>query len=133
MVIVVYEDTEDSEPVKGYLLVGRWIYPLAGSFSPIYIWGPGNITMPEPFSQLTKPVYIVIRLPIGMSRHQKDTLCNIIDVNAHLQGKFSNLTSEQIKAMDKSFELTEITPHDKLLLDKTEQGISQPDADMNSI
>nr|CAH8841784.1 unnamed protein product [Trichobilharzia regenti] len=126
MVIVMYEDTADLEPVKGYLRVGRWIYPLARSFSPIYIWGPGNMIMPEPFSQLTKPVYIVIRLPIGMSRHQKDALYNIIDVNAHLQGQFSNLTVEEIKAMDKLFELTEITPYDKLLLDEIERGISQP-------
>ncbi|CAL8069050.1 unnamed protein product [Calicophoron daubneyi] len=126
MVIVMYEDCADQEPIKGYLRVDRWMYPLARSFSPVYIWGPDRIIMPEPFSSLTEPIYIVLRIPLATSRYQKDTLWNLLDVNAHLRGTFTNHTPEQIKAMDKHFLLTEITPQDRALLDRSEIGSSPP-------
>ncbi|TGZ62773.1 hypothetical protein CRM22_007245 [Opisthorchis felineus] len=126
MVIVMFEDISDGEMVRGYLRVDRWVYPLARSFSPIFIWGPDRLIMPEPFSSLTEPTYVVIRIPLEMSRFQKDTLWNLLDVNAHVCGKFANFTVQQIKAMDKLFALTEITSYEQSLLDKSQDGVCPP-------
>ncbi|KAF5394550.1 hypothetical protein PHET_11156 [Paragonimus heterotremus] len=126
MVVVIYEDAFDREPVKGYLRVDRWVYPLARSFSPIYIWGPDRLIMPEPFSSLTEPIYVVVRIPFAMSQFQKATLWNLLDVNAHVCGKFANFTKDQLLAMDKLFKLTELTPHERLVLDKAEDGVCPP-------
>ncbi|KAA3681409.1 uncharacterized protein DEA37_0011902 [Paragonimus westermani] len=126
MVVIVYEDAFDHEPVKGYLRVDRWIYPLARSFSPIYIWGPDRLIMPEPFSSLTEPMYVVVRIPFGMSQYQKASLWNLLDVNAHVCGKFASFTKNELLAMDKLFKLTELTPHERLVLDKAEDGVCPP-------
>ncbi|CAH8524542.1 unnamed protein product [Dicrocoelium dendriticum] len=126
MVIVMFEDAYDLEPLRGYLRVGRWIYPLARSFSPIYVWGPDRLVFPDPFCTLTEPIYIVVRVPTMMSRHQKDTLWNLLDVSAHVRGKFAQLTAEQILELDKLFELTELTPADTLRLDRAEDDPCPP-------
>lgn len=126
MVIVMFEDPSDMDPVKGYLRVDRWIYPLARSFSPIYIWGPDRLIMPEPFSSLTEPTYVVIRIPFGMSKYQKDTLWNLLDTNAHVCGNFADYTEEQLLRMDKKFTLTELTPHESQILNKAQDGVCPP-------
>ncbi|TPP51553.1 hypothetical protein FGIG_06372 [Fasciola gigantica] len=126
LVIVTFEDTGDQDPLRGYLRVDRWVYPLARSFSPIFVWGPDRLIMPEPFSPLIEPVYIVVRLPIAMSRYQKDTLWNLLDVHAHLRGNFSHPSVEELIAREKLFELTEITPYDRCKLDRAQEGSCPP-------
>ncbi|VDP75195.1 unnamed protein product [Echinostoma caproni] len=123
LIVVNYEDANDREPLKGYMRVDRWIYPLARSFSPIFVWGPDRLVMPEPFSTLTEPVYVVIRLPLAMSRYQKDTLWNLLNVTAHLRGHFTHISVDKLESMDQLFELTEITPDDRLKLDKAQEGV----------
>ncbi|KAA0189751.1 hypothetical protein FBUS_07489 [Fasciolopsis buskii] len=126
LVVVTFEDTSDTDPLRGYLRVDRWVYPLARSFSPIFAWGPDRLIMPEPFSPLTQPAYVVVRLPMALSRYQKDTLWNLLDVHAHLRGKFSYPSVEELRARDKLFELSEITPYERIKLDRAQEGACPP-------
>lgn len=126
LVIVAFEDVADREPLKAYLRVGRWVYSLSRSFAPIYVWDSDKIIIPDPFTPLNEPIYIVIRLPFMMSKYQKDTLWNLMDVFAHVRGKFTFPTPEEVKARDNRFELTEITLNDRSLLDEAETEESLP-------
>lgn len=118
LTVVVPECATDVDPLHAYLKVSRWIYPLAKAFSPIYCWGHDKMIIPEPFSSVDAPVYIVIRLPYGCSDFQKSTLWNLLDMHAHVRGKFCSITEREREMQERHYFLTEMIPFDEMDLQK---------------
>ncbi|KAM3187804.1 hypothetical protein ACTXT7_001581 [Hymenolepis weldensis] len=110
--IVIPEIKCDSHSSHPFVRIFSWLYPLARSFSPIYCWGPDKIILPEPFSSISSPAYIVIRLPHNCSDFQKSTLWNILDMHAQVRGNFCSNMKSECFSLDKKFFLTEISPFD---------------------
>ncbi|VDK20607.1 unnamed protein product [Taenia asiatica] len=88
LTIVMPEWPTDDAPNCAYLKVSRWLYPLDRTYSFIYCWDKDRIIILEPFSHVLHPRYIVIRLPLPMSKPQAATLWSLLDANARVVGKF---------------------------------------------
>lgn len=86
--ICTWECPRDENPIRAYLIVNKWVYPLARSFSPIHINDSNAIIMPEPFSKFERPIFVAIKLPVTMKFAQKKKLENYLDVFGHLKGYF---------------------------------------------
>ncbi|KAM7541438.1 hypothetical protein Aperf_G00000041693 [Anoplocephala perfoliata] len=129
LTIVVPECTNDEHLSHTFLRLSSWLYPLDRSFSPVYCWGPDRIILPEPFSRVDYPDYIIIRLPYGCSDFQKSTLWNILDMYAHVRGKFSSvpIKNEGFENSEMKFFLTEMSPFDDYDLHVAEPNENAPD------
>ncbi|VEL15278.1 unnamed protein product [Protopolystoma xenopodis] len=118
LTVSVFEDQDDETPIKGFLRVDRWVYPMLRSFSPIFCWGPDKIILPDPFSSVGRPIYFVVRLPLLMTHHQKSTLWNLLDTCAHLRGQLSSPSLQEQLNRDKKFIHAMVTPFDNLILNQ---------------
>ncbi|VDD82918.1 unnamed protein product [Mesocestoides corti] len=127
LTIYVPECVHDRHPLHAFLKVSRWFYPLARSFSPIYCWGPDKMILPEPFSRVDKPAYIIIRLPYACSDFQKSTLWNLLDMHGHVRGKFCSISKKEREAIEKRYFLTEMVPLDDDALSKAPHIKNAPD------
>ncbi|BHF57683.1 hypothetical protein SprV_0100062700 [Sparganum proliferum] len=127
LTIVVTQCNEDVDPANAFLQCYRWFYPLSRSFAPIYVWGPDKMIFPEPFSPLEKPSYIIIRLPYAISEFQKATLWNLIDMFAHVRGRFQKISAEEREALERRYFLTEMFPYDISRLNEAPPNKNAPD------
>nr|CDS26448.1 conserved hypothetical protein [Hymenolepis microstoma] len=125
--IVIPEIKDDPHSSHPFVRISSWLYPLVRSFSPIYCWGPDKIIFPEPFSNINSPAYIVIRLPHSCSNFQKATLWNILDMHAHVRGKFCSNVRNECFIPHKKFFLTEIRPFDNYELLAEPFNVNHPD------